>query len=176
LSDFRFLPPLGPCTGLISTSLAQCICAQVGCGYSGGYSQCFCWAQQTANLAHQTGTVTYFPNGEFSTGGCTYCPTGPGNGNMVFYVDVFYCNGGSHQDPVSGITECNLYIGDDASCMYWCNATAVAEKFAGTFQCTYIPNAEFSQGSCMVTGYQNPCTVSFDSFMERKEEPVIKYY
>jgi len=154
---------------LFQYALGECSCAQVGCGYTGSESQCFCWAQNTCNMEHcQTGTVTYFPSGEFSSGGCTMCPSGTSNEKVIFYVGVFYCNGGTHQDPVSGIIECNLYIGEQPGCFNWCNQTAYDYKFAGEFTCTYIPNGEFSQGSCMVRGNQNPCTVPFE-ITEKKE-------
>jgi len=38
--------------------------------------------------------------------------------------------------------------------------TSTAMHFeGGDYTCSYIPNGEFSQGSCMVSGNQDPCTL-----------------
>jgi len=141
----------------LSGATAQCSCPGTCAFYDGSEAQCFCWAQQTANAEHKTGQVSWFPHAQFSSGGCKFCPTGPSSGTVMFYVQVGYCLGGSYYDGFSYV--CRPYGGSEAGCMSWCEQTAKAYQFVGTYHCTYVPFGEFSQGGCSVTGTQNPCTV-----------------
>eukprot|EP01124_Arcella_intermedia_P010093 TRINITY_DN16646_c0_g1_i2.p1 TRINITY_DN16646_c0_g1~~TRINITY_DN16646_c0_g1_i2.p1 ORF type:complete len:167 (+),score=14.98 TRINITY_DN16646_c0_g1_i2:38-538(+) len=143
---------------LLGLAWSQCGCPVFDCTYTGSQAQCFCWAQGYANSQHTTGSVTYFPWGTFSTGGCKYCSSGASSQTVQFLVSVAYCSGGTHTD-VGGLPVCNAYIGDYNSCTNYCSQTAKSMGFVGTYSCSYMPSGTFNFASCRVSGYKDPCTV-----------------
>jgi hypothetical protein len=56
---------------------SKCLCASGSCnfGYIGSHDDCMRWAKTQGNQFIPAGeyTVTYFPSGTFSRGGCTVC-------------------------------------------------------------------------------------------------------
>jgi len=123
-------------------------------GYSGSQAQCYCWAQGYLRRNRAVGQVTYFPRAQFSSGGCSVCTTGSGDGNGLIPIGVGFCNGATFAGG-----KCSGYSGNYDSCMQWCQATSRAKGFLGEAQCTFIPRAQFSVGGCSVSGSMDPCRV-----------------
>lgn len=64
-----------------SDSPNNCVCYMGNCAFYGGTAaQCFCYCNSVSINSKWAGvTITFFPSGEFSSGGCSCCEAGAEN-------------------------------------------------------------------------------------------------
>ncbi|KAL0208261.1 hypothetical protein P9112_010848 [Eukaryota sp. TZLM1-RC] len=162
---------------LFALVFAGCRCpSPCNFGYSGTNAQCFCWCQQTANAigASSDARCTYFPSGQFSSGGCSLCAS---NINSLSLTDEESVTENkleeSKADAVVALEDNNTrifplrrckcpsqcswgYSGTYQQCTSW--ARSIASLFLnGQYTVTYFPRAQFSSGGCSACGNTDPC-------------------
>ncbi|KAJ5076561.1 hypothetical protein M0811_06141 [Anaeramoeba ignava] len=154
----------------------RCDCPfMCGAGYDGTEAQCFCFCDQDAGNFPSGSSITcsYFPSGEFSTGGCSLC--GPDSTfDEVSQVDSksgVKVTGITKQNNLRGSVPFPLYVcycpqecdwgytGTYDECVSWANSQA-SRFLNGVEQITYFPWGEFSSGGCSACGHADPCTIN----------------
>ncbi|UJR17770.1 hypothetical protein I4U23_004668 [Adineta vaga] len=139
-------------TSLVSRIESVCKISSAS-GYRGTIEQCYCECNRAYQGGFKATTCTWFPAGQFSTGGCTYCDSGrrrrrTSTPSGPFAVQKCSCIG---CDLLSGV-----YTGTLEQCQSLCQSKA--NTFLNnqvTF--SYLPNGQFSKGSCKCCGYKDPC-------------------
>ncbi|CAF4002430.1 unnamed protein product, partial [Rotaria sp. Silwood1] len=137
----------------------QAICRGSGpSGYQGTIEQCYCECNRAVQNGFRAKTCSWFPTGQFSTGGCSYCEQRRKrqskkveNDSSVptpFLVQKCSCIG---CDSFS-----SAYLGTLEQCQARCQS--MENSFVnGQVTSSYLPNGFYSKGSCNCCGYKDPC-------------------
>ncbi|CAF4124316.1 unnamed protein product [Adineta steineri] len=125
------------------------------------YGKCYCECNGADKLGFKATTCTWFPNGQFSTGGCTYCDSRRRKRSLETIRSVSISSGPFLVQQCS-CTRCDSssigYRGTAEQCQSYCQLQATL-FINNEVTVTYLPDVQVSKGACKCCGHKDPCFV-----------------
>ncbi|CAF2765161.1 unnamed protein product [Rotaria sp. Silwood2] len=146
-------------------------------GYQGTIEQCYCECNQAVRNGFKATTCSWFPAGQFSSGGCSYCEARRKRQSIRIPEQIMKMS--DYQQAMNykakradssalvpfPVRECSCmgcdsfssgYQGTLEQCQTHCQS--IANSFInGQVTSLYLPDAQYSKGSCNCCGYKDPC-------------------